>query len=89
MQGAIGTPNVLLQSSYEAKEQMEKNKKDSTKCHGSKAPPETTYVKLDGVTVPAGKPSPTNSGSWMGHNEYIVYNVSQAKIRYVVRMKMK
>ena len=68
---------------------MEKTKRDSTKCYGSKAPPENSYVKLDGFNVPAGKPSPTNSGSWMGHNEYIVYNVNQAKIRYVVRMKMK
>lgn len=68
---------------------MEKAKRNSTKCHGSKAPPESSYVKLETAIVPAGKPVPTNSGSWMGHNEYIVYNVNQAKIRYVVRMKMK
>jgi hypothetical protein len=67
---------------------MEKAKKNSTKCHGSKAPPPESYVKQDSYIVPQGKAKPTGSGSWMGHNEYIVYDVSQAKIRYVVKMKM-
>ena len=79
----------MLQSSYNAKELMEKNKKHSTKCHGSKAPPESSYVKLNGVTVPKGKPVPTGSGSSMGHNEYIVYNMNQARIKYILRMDMK
>jgi hypothetical protein len=34
---------------------MEKNKKDSTKCHGRIAPPESSYVKLNGISVPKGK----------------------------------
>lgn len=68
---------------------MEKNKKNSTKCHGSKAPPESSYVKLNGVTVPKGKPVATGSGSYMGHNEYIVYNINQARIKYILRMDMK
>ena len=79
----------MLQSSYNAKELMEQNKKHSTKCHGSKAPPESSYVKLNGVTVPKGKPVPTGSGSYMGHNEFIVYNMSQARIKYILRMDMK
>lgn len=40
------------------------------------------------MIVPKGVPVPTNSGSWMGHNEYIVYNMNQARIRYVLRMEM-
>lgn len=68
---------------------MEQAKKNSTKCHGSKAPPESSYVNIDkDVAVPVGKPVATNSGSYMGHNEFIVYDTSQAKIRYVVKMKM-
>ena len=67
---------------------MLKAKKDSTKCHGSKAPPPKSYVKHKEVIVPKGVPEPTNSGSWMGHNEYIVYNMDQARIRYVLRMNM-
>ena len=46
-------------------------------------------MKIDGdVCVPTGKAVATNSGSWMGHNEFIVYDIGQAKIRYVVKMKM-
>lgn len=67
---------------------MEKNGKHSTKCHGSKAPPESSYVNLNGMVVPKGKPAPTNSGSYMGHNEYIVYNMNQARIRYILEMNM-
>ena len=67
---------------------MVANKKDSTKCHGSKAPPESSYVTHEKMIVPKGKAVPTNSGSYMGHNEYIVYNMSQARIRYVIRMDM-
>ena len=89
IQGAIGNPNVLLQSAYNAKELMEQNKKNSTKCHGSKAPPESSYVKLKNMVIPKGKPVPTGSGSYMGHNEFIVYNMNQARIRYVLRMDMK
>lgn len=67
---------------------MVKHKKDSTKCHGAKAPPESSYVKHKDMIVPKGVPVPTNSGSYMGHNEFIVYNMSQARIRYVMRMSM-
>ena len=67
---------------------MVKNKKDSTKCHGTKAPPPTSYVKHKDFIVPKGVPVATNSGSWMGHNEYIVYNMNQARIRYILRMEM-
>jgi hypothetical protein len=67
---------------------MEKNKKHSTKCHGAKAPPPSSYVKHKEVIVPKGVPQPTNSGSYMGHNEFIIYNMSQARIKYVLRMNM-
>ena len=40
------------------------------------------------MIIPKGVPKPTNSGSYMGHNEYIVYNMNQARIRYVLRMNM-
>ena len=84
----MGDPNILLNSNCSAKELMEQAKKHHTKCHGRTAPPESSYVKLDDVIIPTGKDVETKSGSYMGHNEYIVYNMSQAKIRYVVRMKM-
>ena len=68
---------------------MESAKKDSTKCHGSKAPPESCYHNhKSGFVVPNGKAVPTGSGSYMGHNEFIVYNINQAKIRYIIQMNM-
>lgn len=39
IEGALGNPNILLTSSYQAKQLMERNGKHSTKCHGAKAPP--------------------------------------------------
>lgn len=63
---------------------MERNGKHSTKCHGRIAPPESSYVNLKGMIVPNGKATVTNSGSYMGHNEYIVYNMNQARIRYIL-----
>jgi len=80
---------VLLNSSHQAKELMEQAKKDSTKCYGSKAPPESSYVKHKNFIVPKGKPQPTGSGSYMGHNEFIVYKKNQARIKYIIRMDMK
>ena len=80
---------MLLQPNFHAKELMENAKKDSTKCHGAKAPPESCYVKMkDGVTVPNGPGQPTGSGSYMGHNEFIVYSTKYAKIRYILEMQM-
>lgn len=68
IEGAIGDPNVLLTSNCNAHDLMQKAKKDSTKCHGSKAPPESCYVDHKNMTVPNGKAVPTGSGSYMGHN---------------------
>lgn len=67
---------------------MERNGRDSTKCYGSKAPPESCYVNFKNMIIPNGPAAPTNSGSYMGHNEYIVYNMNQARIRYIIEMDM-
>lgn len=67
---------------------MESNKKNSTKCWGAKAPPESCYVNHKNMVIPNGAPKPTGSGSYMGHNEFIVYNMNQARIRYIIEMNM-
>jgi hypothetical protein len=67
---------------------MEQAKKDSTKYDGGKAPPESSYVKHKDMIVPKGKPISTGKTGWGGHNEYIVYNINQARIRYILRMSM-
>jgi len=58
-------------------------------------PPKTHSVKyftgteppvekhIDGIKVPCGKPKAAN-----GHNEIIVYDESQARMRYVIKMKL-
>ena len=67
---------------------MLKNKKDSTKYDGGKAPPASSYVTHKGMTVPKGKPVTSGKSGWGSHNEYIVYNINQARIRYILRMNM-
>lgn len=47
---------------------MEKNGKNSTKCHGGIAPPESSYKKFDSFNIPLGKAEETKSGSYKGHN---------------------
>ena len=63
---------------------MQKAKKDSTLYKCTHAPPKESYINHKGMTVPYGKPK-VNGGDF---NEYIVYNVNQARIRYILRMKM-
>jgi poly [ADP-ribose] polymerase len=60
--------------------------KNTTKGMGRTAPPPKSYIKHNNWTVPIGKPQ-QYSDYWIGHNEYIVYNVNQAKMRYLIRMK--
>ena len=88
MQGAIGNPNVLSSTNHNAKELMEKAKKDSTLYQGSKCPPKSSYKTHKGMTVPYGKPETKAGGGWGSHSEYIVYNINQARIRYILRMNM-
>ena len=89
IEGALGQMNILTNPNYQAKELMEKNKKNSTKCHGGKAPPESSYKKHDSFMIPLGKVAETKSGSYKGHNEFIVYQKNQARIRYMIRYRLK
>ena len=67
---------------------MLKNKKDSTWFKGSKAPPASSYKNHKSMIVPHGKPASSAGGGWGSHSEYIVYNINQARIRYILRMNM-
>lgn len=60
----------------------------STLGVGNIGPPKEGWGKLDKeVQLPLGKPKPISGGGW-GHNEYIVYDVAQVKLRYLIRMKL-
>jgi len=61
----------------------------STKGVGKTAPAHSSYIKVDGdVHVPIGKGEPTNikQGSLL-YSEYIVYDIKQIKMRYLIKTK--
>ncbi|KAL5701307.1 NAD(+) ADP-ribosyltransferase [Ranunculus cassubicifolius] len=62
--------------------------KSSTKGVGATAPDPSGHIALeDGVIVPLGKPMPTGRlGAGLLYNEYIVYNVDQIRMRYVIQV---
>ncbi|XP_057426984.1 poly [ADP-ribose] polymerase 2 [Lotus japonicus] len=83
---ALGEMAELLSAKYDA--DMLPKGKLSTKGVGGTAPDFSESQELEGgLIVPLGKPK-TNSGL-MGallYNEYIVYNVEQVKMRYIVHV---
>lgn len=63
--------------------------KHSTKGMGKTAPNPDNAVKLeDGVIVPMGPGENTSTlGCSLQYNEFIVYDIAQIKIRYLLRTK--
>lgn len=84
---ALGKTNDLLRDEY-----MEKPPPGthSTKALGKTAPnPKQNKKILDDVTLPSGTPIDTGVKSACSHNEYIIYDVSQIQIRYLLHLKFK
>ncbi|KAM0731843.1 Poly [ADP-ribose] polymerase [Formica fusca] len=65
--------------------------KHSTVGRGQTEPDSKDVYKLDGVEVPygVGVPATHNKKSDLLYNEYIVYDVAQVKVRYLIRMNFK
>jgi len=86
-EGACGEFNELLRDDFNASN-LPKGK-HSTKALGHKAPSVDSYKEIEkGVKIPLGKPEATayqNSACW--HNEFIIYDVKQVRIRYLIWMK--
>ncbi|RZC53061.1 hypothetical protein C5167_011914 [Papaver somniferum] len=83
---ALGEMAELLQSDYNA-DKLPPGKL-STKGVGSTAPDPSEFQALDdGVVVPLGKPKEQRDrkGSLL-YNEYIVYNVDQIRMRYLIHV---
>ncbi|CAO2162429.1 unnamed protein product [Urochloa humidicola] len=83
---ALGDMNELLTADYDANN-LPKGKL-STKGVGQTAPDlSDSKTTEDGVVVPLGKPKqePSKRGSLL-YNEYIVYNVDQIRMRYVLHV---
>ncbi|KAF8929984.1 hypothetical protein BGZ58_008544 [Dissophora ornata] len=88
---ALGDMFEIEQSDYNAKANSSKASKHSTKGLGLSYPDEAHDVVIeDNLRVQAG-PLKMETGSGPGYrlqyNEYIVYNTSQIKMRYLINMK--
>ncbi|KAL6267071.1 hypothetical protein P5V15_000147 [Pogonomyrmex californicus] len=86
---ALGNTYERYQADYI--EKLPKGK-HSTLGRGQTQPdPQDVYKTEDGVEVPYGKvvPANLNKNSALLYNEYIVYDVAQVKVRYLLRMNFK
>lgn len=83
---ALGDPHELTASSYISKLP---DGKHSTKGIGKTAPdPTMSVTRSDGVLVPLGKPKVDEAlRSSLLYNEYIVYDVDQVNIQYLLKLK--
>lgn len=62
--------------------------KHSTKGVGRTTPNPVNAVKMDdGVVIPMGPGEPANVACTLLYNEFIVYDIAQIKIRYLLRTK--
>jgi len=87
VESALGNEYQTKNDHYMEKPQTGTN---STHALGQFVPNEKTYSKLDGnLTVPVGVPSASGVKSAFSHNEYVIYDVNQARIRFALKMKFK
>ncbi|KAJ4768137.1 Poly [ADP-ribose] polymerase [Rhynchospora pubera] len=86
---ALGEMNELYMPNYNAHNLP--NEKLSTKGVGYLAPDKAEYEIIEGsVVVPLGEPKKNESKiscSCNNYNEYIVYNVDQIKMRYILHVQ--
>ncbi|XP_013925201.1 PREDICTED: poly [ADP-ribose] polymerase 1 [Thamnophis sirtalis] len=62
--------------------------KHSVKGLGKTAPDPTATASLDGADVPLGKGIPSGiSNTCLMYNEYIVYDIAQVKLKYLLKLK--
>jgi len=91
--GLMLLSEVALGDMYELKKAMSMDKpprgKHSTKGLGKTVPLESEFVKWrDDVVVPCGKPVPSSvRSSELLYNEYIVYNTSQVKMQFLLKVR--
>ncbi|CAI8614299.1 unnamed protein product [Vicia faba] len=91
--GLMLLSEVALGNVYELKKAKYMDKppagKHSTKGLGKKMPQESDYVKWRGdVVVPCGKPVSSNvKATELMYNEYIVYNTSQVKLQFLLKVR--
>ncbi|XP_049378449.1 poly [ADP-ribose] polymerase 2 isoform X8 [Solanum stenotomum] len=83
---ALGEMNELLSANYDADKLP--SGKLSTKGVGATAPdPKASQILEDGVIVPLGNPKNQRKQGSLLYNEFIVYNVEQIRMRYVIQVE--
>ncbi|XP_072266041.1 poly [ADP-ribose] polymerase 1 [Pyxicephalus adspersus] len=90
--GLILLGEVALGNMYELKAASHITKlpkgKHSVKGLGRTSPDPAATVQLDGVDVPLGKGISTNaSDTSLLYNEYIVYDIAQVNLKYLLKLK--
>lgn len=85
---ALGNMYERYQSDYI--EKLPKGKHSTMGCGQTHPDPQDVYKTEDGVEVPYGKGVPAKiKNSALLYNEYIVYDVAQVKVRYLIKMNFK
>ena len=85
---AIGNPRSLNKADSNANDLPEGS--NSTLGLGKNSPPEISYKKFRGMSIPIGKAEKVDDVKRsLQYNEYIVYNVEQVKLEYLLKMKFK
>lgn len=82
---ALGECNEKFFSDYNAAN-LPAGKSSTMGCGGYGPDPEN-YVDLDGVTVPMGPGGDIDVNGSLRYNEYIVYDISQIRMKYLVKVK--
>eukprot|EP01022_Parablepharisma_sp_SALTPOND_P023167 TRINITY_DN480_c0_g1_i2.p1 TRINITY_DN480_c0_g1~~TRINITY_DN480_c0_g1_i2.p1 ORF type:complete len:963 (-),score=64.22 TRINITY_DN480_c0_g1_i2:10195-13083(-) len=85
---ALGNPRKLYRADFNANNLPQGS--HSTMGVGQTGPGKNTAVKFRNMVVPIGPGVPTNEmGCSLLYNEFIVYDVTQVKIEYLVNLKFK
>uniref|UniRef100_A0A2D4J526 Poly [ADP-ribose] polymerase n=2 Tax=Micrurus lemniscatus lemniscatus TaxID=129467 RepID=A0A2D4J526_MICLE len=90
--GLILLGEVALGNMFELKNASHITKlpkgKHSVKGLGKTAPDPISTASLDGADVPLGKGIPSGiSNTSLMYNEYIVYDIAQVKLKYLLKLK--
>jgi poly [ADP-ribose] polymerase len=87
---ALGQEEEMYDANYDADKVVKRAGKHSTKGCGATCPDPSGSVTLeDGVVVPCGKAMSSGPRRSLLYNEFIVYDVKQVKIKYLVEAEFK
>ncbi|KAJ3130571.1 Poly [ADP-ribose] polymerase 2, partial [Irineochytrium annulatum] len=85
---ALGDENPLVHADYNAGDLAKAQKKHSTLGKGRSVPDPAGEVKLpNGVVVPCGKELANKTDLTLQYNEFIVYDIKQIRLKYLIKMK--